>query len=77
MATHTVKKGDTLSAIAKKYGTSVSALVSLNKIKDANKISVGQVLTVSKGSENLQTVLNECLRDIEKLASYKKLMNML
>lgn len=43
-ATYTVKKGDTLSAIAKKYNTTVAALVKLNNIKNANIINVGQVL---------------------------------
>lgn len=43
-ATYTVKKGDTLSAIAKKYNTTVAALVKLNNIKNRNIINVGQVL---------------------------------
>ncbi|BBF45090.1 phage lysin, endo-beta-N-acetylglucosaminidase [Lachnospiraceae bacterium KM106-2] len=41
-----VKKGDTLSGIAKKYKTSVDKLVTLNKIKDKNKICVDQKLRV-------------------------------
>jgi murein DD-endopeptidase MepM/ murein hydrolase activator NlpD len=45
--THKVVSGDTLGKIAKKYGTTVNNLVSLNKLKDANKISVGQVIKVS------------------------------
>lgn len=44
---YTVKKGDTLSAIAKKYGTTVSALAKLNNISNPNYIVVGQVLIVS------------------------------
>ena len=45
--TYTVKKGDTLSAIAKKYGTTVSALAKLNpQIKNVNLIYVGQVLQI-------------------------------
>lgn len=40
--THTVKKGDTLGAIARRYGTTVKVLQSLNSIKNANAISVGQ-----------------------------------
>lgn len=43
-ATYTVKKGDTLSAIAKKYNTTVSELAKLNNIKNVNIINVGQVL---------------------------------
>lgn len=45
--TYTVKKGDTLGAIAKKYNTTVDALVKLNNIKNSNLIYVGQVLTIS------------------------------
>lgn len=41
---HIVAKGDTLSAIAKKYGTTVNALVALNGIKNKNVIAVGQVI---------------------------------
>ena len=48
---HTVSKGETLSGIAKKYGTTVTKLMQLNpSIKDANKISVGQKITVSSGN---------------------------
>lgn len=43
---YVVKSGDTLSALAKKYKTSVASLVSLNNIKDANKIYVGQKIRV-------------------------------
>lgn len=41
-----VKSGDTLSKIAKTTGTTVSAIASANKIKDINKIGVGQSLTI-------------------------------
>ncbi len=39
-----VKSGDTLSKIAKNNGTSVSAIVDLNKIANPDKIKVGQKL---------------------------------
>lgn len=42
--THTVVKGDTLSKIAKKYGTTVDMLVALNGIKNKNLIYAGQVI---------------------------------
>lgn len=45
--TYTVKKGDTLTAIARQYSTTVSALVKLNNIADPDYIVVGQVLIVS------------------------------
>ena len=44
--THIVKKGETLSKIAKKYKTTVPELVAKNNIKDKNKIYVGQVLKI-------------------------------
>lgn len=45
--THKVVRGDTLSAIAKKYGTTVSAIAKLNNIKNVDLIYVGQVLIIS------------------------------
>jgi len=47
---HRVKKNETLSAIAKKYGTTVSAIVSANHIKKASQIRVGQVLVIPTDS---------------------------
>lgn len=44
--TYTVKKGDTLSKIAKKYKTTVDNLVKKNNIKDKNKIYVGQIIKI-------------------------------
>lgn len=44
---YTVKSGDTLSSIAKKYKTTVAKLVQDNSIKDANKIYIGQKLTIN------------------------------
>jgi len=45
--TYTVKRGDTLSGVAKKYGTTIARLKSLNGIKNANKIYVGQKLKIT------------------------------
>ena len=42
--THKVTSGETLGKIAAKYKTTVATLTKLNGIKDANKISVGQVV---------------------------------
>ena len=44
--TYKIKKGDTLSEIAKKYGTTVSTLASINNIKDVNKIYAGDTLKI-------------------------------
>ena len=50
--TYVVKRGDTLSSIAVKYGTTVANLASLNHIKNVNVIFVGQVLKVPCGSSS-------------------------
>lgn len=42
--THTVKLGDNLTRIARAHGTTVTALVKLNSIKNRNLIRVGQVI---------------------------------
>lgn len=42
----TVKRGDTLSKIAKLYGTTVDALVKANNIEDKNLIKVGQYIKI-------------------------------
>ena len=48
--TYTVKAGDTLSGIAAMYGTTYQELAALNGISDPNKIYVGQVLKIIKGT---------------------------
>lgn len=49
VVTHVVKKGDTTSEIAAKYGMSLSNLKSLNpQIKDLNKIKIGDKIKVVK-----------------------------
>ena len=42
----TVKRGDTLSKIAKLYGTTVDALVKANNIENKNLIKVGQYIKI-------------------------------
>lgn len=46
--TYTVQRGDTLSAIARKYGTSVTKIVKDNGIINPNLIYPGQKLTINK-----------------------------
>lgn len=58
-STYYVQSGDTLSAIATKFGTTVSNLVSINHISNPNVIYVGQKIYVgeaTQGQSNAYTV---------------------
>ena len=46
MKYHTVRQGDTLSGIAKKYGTSVKNLCRLNNIKETKILQIGMKIRV-------------------------------
>lgn len=43
---HVVKKGETLSLIARHYGVPMKKIMGANKIKDAGRIRAGMVLTI-------------------------------
>ena len=47
--TYKIKKGDTLSEIAQRRGTTVKELAKKNNIKDPNKIYAGRTLKLNKG----------------------------
>jgi LysM repeat protein len=51
--TYTVRRGDTLSAIALRYGVSVWALVQTNGIRNPSLIYVGQVLHIPGGGSSV------------------------
>lgn len=46
--TYKVVKGDNLTKIAKKFGTTINKLKTLNNIKNANLIYVGQILIIKE-----------------------------
>lgn len=48
-ATHTVRAGDSLSAIGVRYDVSMSDLIAWNGLRDADAIQVGQTLKLSGG----------------------------
>jgi LysM repeat protein len=50
-ATHTVKAGETLSAIAQRYGVSQQAIIDANSIGNASLIYVGQRLVIPGAAE--------------------------
>ena len=84
--TYTVRAGDTLSAIARAYNTTVHAIMLINpQIKNKNKIYTGQVIKLPGAAparpgadpaaigKQLKTVLSE----LDKLPSFNKLMEMI
>lgn len=77
MSKYIVQKGDTLSAIARKYGTTVYELSKANNIVNPNFIRVGQVLTLPGTNKDtaLKSKLNKCLKDIQNLKSFRELVD--
>jgi len=47
---HNVRSGDTLSAIAVRYGVSTKEIARYNSIRDPDKLEVGQMLRIPPGS---------------------------
>ncbi|PKF61190.1 hypothetical protein CW745_11185 [Psychromonas sp. psych-6C06] len=45
LTTHKVRSGESLSVIAKRYGTSASVIKSINKLR-SNSLAIGQLLTI-------------------------------
>ena len=82
--TYIVKTGDTLSAIASKYQTTVDHLVDLNQIKNKNLIYPGQILRLATASAKIYTVqpgdtLTKIAKKynttVDKLATTNKIKN--
>ena len=46
---HTVRRGQTLGSIARRYGTKVSTLKRLNGVKNVKRLQIGQVLRIPAG----------------------------
>lgn len=86
-STHTVQRGETLSGIASKYGTSTASLQQLNGIRNASAIYVGQKLKVNgsassgsswttytvKSGDNLGKIATANRVSVSDLKSWNKL----
>lgn len=52
--THKIKRGETLSTVAKKYGTDTRTLMKVNRLK-SSKIKAGQIIKISTTPERAKT----------------------
>lgn len=85
-STYVVRSGDSLSAIAVRFGTTVSALQSANNIRNANLIYPGQILKVSgqatimsvytvRVGDNLSTIASRLGTTVSHLQSLNGIRN--
>jgi len=49
MSVHTIRQGESLSVLARRYNTSVDALAKANNLQDPNRIQAGQQLVIPDG----------------------------
>lgn len=84
--THVVQRGETLSSIATKYGTTYQTLASLNGLSNPNMIYAGQVLKVSgtasatrtytvRSGDNLSSIASKLGTTYQMLAQRNGLSN--
>ena len=53
---HVVRRGETLASIARRYGTSISALQVANGLRNTNHIQIGQRLTIPSDAARTHVV---------------------
>ncbi len=66
MTTYTIRSGDTLSAIASRYNTSVERLASANGIRNPNLINVGQKLQIPGATSSFENDLAVPPQDLRR-----------
>lgn len=77
MRTYTVKAGDTLSKIAKEFGTTVSNLQTINNISNPNLIKVNMILQIEDDFTVNKTKLDTSIRRLISYIESKKLSKLL
>ncbi|MDD8017996.1 MAG: LysM peptidoglycan-binding domain-containing protein [Bacteroidota bacterium] len=56
-ATHTVRRGETVSTIAKRYGLQASVLLEVNKVSRRKKLKIGSTLVIPIQSKSVAAVV--------------------
>lgn len=69
LGTYTVRPGDTLSSIARRFGTSAEALMATNGLASPDRLAVGQRLRLAGSSAEGSTATTHVVRSGETLAS--------
>lgn len=59
MSSYTVKAGDTLSAISRRFNVSIANIANANGIDDIDLIETGQVLDIPDGPASAPVTLNQ------------------
>ncbi len=65
MNTYTIRSGDTLSTIARRFGLPLHLLIEVNNIADPNKVKVGRILTLppmtTDSTDHIETPVSAAL----------------
>jgi len=69
---HYVRRGETLSVIARKYGVSLTKLVQANRIKNRNRLSVGQKLVIPAPKSYTSSTKKSSRKSTPPAADYAK-----
>lgn len=68
--TYSIVKGDTLTSIANRYGTTVNEIVSSNKLSNPNQITIGQKLSIPS-----QKIYTPQQRDFQEIKNIENNIN--
>ena len=60
---YTVQKGDVLSRIARKFNTTVDAIIAENHLKNKNRVFAGQILAIPSNGTTAQPVAEQEMED--------------
>ena len=70
--TYKVQAGDTVYSIARRFGTTVEAIVAANNLADASQINVGQVLVIPAGPGPTSTAASGSAQVVRKANTSSK-----